>query len=236
MTIKGHTIIDNPVAYANATKARILANAYKTWSKNTPDFAEIEAFVSQGVVEYRHGQKIFADNFVGSLAKALQNYGKLTDKQCDAVRKCITKREEKRQEWLKAIEEQKVHSAHIGVESEKIAGRAYVEAVLVVDATQFSYYDSPRAYVFLMRDEAGNKIVYKSKSFLTFKFQYKKDAPDYWQGWLTDIKAGMTIDFTATIKAHAESKGEKQTIVQRLKVTGLEYTEGKLKEAIDKTT
>jgi hypothetical protein len=51
-----------------------------------------------------------------------------------------------------------------------------------------------------------------------------------------DIKAGMTIDFSATIKAHTESKGEKQTIVQRLKVSGLEYTEGKLKEEIDKRT
>jgi hypothetical protein len=236
MTIKGYTVIENPVAYANATKARIIANAHKTWTKNTPDHAEIEAFLSQGVVEYRNGKKIFADNFVGSLASALHNYGKLSDKQCDAVRKSIIKREEKRQEWVKAVEEQKVHSAHIGVEAEKIVGRAYVEAVLVVDATQFSYYDSPRAFVFLMRDEQGNKIVYKSKSFLAFKFQYKKDAPDYWRDWYTDIKAGMTIDFTATIKAHTEVKGEKQTVVQRLKVTGLEYTEGKLKEAIDKTT
>ena len=46
----------------------------------------------------------------------------------------------------------------------------------------------------------------------------------------------VTIEFTGTIKAHTESKGEKQTIVQRVKVFGLEYTKGKLKEMIDKTT
>jgi hypothetical protein len=92
-------------------------------------------------------------------------------------------------------------------------------------------------------------VVYKTKSYLDYKFPYSKKCVErfgnitkeenrtfIWADAFIGIKAGMTIDFTATIKAHTESKGEKQTIVQRLKVTGLEYTEGKLKDTIDKTS
>jgi hypothetical protein len=160
----------------------------------------------------------------------------LSDKQCQAVLSSIAKREEKRAVWAKAVEEQKSRSEFLGVANEKITGRALVEAVIIVDAVKFSYYDSASAFVYILRDTSGNKIIYKSKNYLTFKFENKKSTPEYWHDMYIDIKAGMTIDFSATIKAHTESKGEKQTTVQRLKVSGLEYTEGKLKEEIDKRT
>jgi hypothetical protein len=242
--------IEYPHLYEAAIRRNIIANAQKTWRKNNPEHCDaIEDFISAGRGENARGDATYSANFVGSLAKAFDTYGKLTPKQCDAIIKSINDRAVRMAERTKAIEEQKARSAYLGVASEKLTTRAFVEAVIMVDAPQFSYYDPSRAMVYLMRDEAGNRIVYKSKSHLAYKFQYSKkclerfgnitkqdNAEFHWADAFIGIKAGMTIEFTGTIKAHTESKGEKQTIVQRLKVSGLEYTEGKLKEMIDKTT
>jgi len=248
-TFRG-SMVENEAAYQAAIHRNIIANAQKTWRKNNPELCDaIEAFISAGRGENSRGDSTYTDNFVGSLAKAFDTYGKLTPKQCDAVIKCINDREVRMAERIKAIEEQKARSAYLGVASEKLTTRALVEAVIMVDATKFSYYDPAIALIYLMRDEAGNRIVYKTKSYLDYKFPYSKKCVErfgnitkednrtfIWADAFIGIKAGMTIDFTATIKAHTESKGEKQTIVQRVKVSSLEYTEGKLKDTIDKTT
>lgn len=235
MTYQFGSIIENEGAYNAAIHRNIINNAHKTWRKNNPDTCEaIEEFLMAGRGQNARGDTTYSDNFVGSLAKAFDTYGKLTPKQCDAVIKCVKDREVRMAERTKAIEEQKARSVFLGVAAEKLSTRAVVEAIIIVDAPQFNYYDSPSALVYLMRDEAGNRIVYKTKSGLGYKFSYGKNAPESWNGLTNDIQAGMTIEFTGTIKAHAESKGEKQTIVQRVKVSGLEYTEGKLKEMIDK--
>jgi hypothetical protein len=246
-TFRG-SIIENEHAYQSAIHRNIIANAQKTWRKNNPDTCDaIEAFISAGRGENSRGDSTYTDNFVGSLAKAFDTYGKLSTKQCDAVIKCINDRAVRMVERTKAIEEQKARSVFLGVTAEKLTTRAFVEAIIIVDAPKFSYYDPSSALVYLMRDEAGNRIVYKSKSGLAYKFQYSKKCLErfgnitkednrtfIWDDAFIDIKAGMTIDFTGTIKAHTESKGEKQTIVQRVKVSGLDYTEGKLKDMIDK--
>jgi len=235
MTYQFGSIIENEAAYNAAIKRNIINNAHKTWRKNNPDTCEvIEEFLMAGRGKNARGDTTYSNNFVGSLAKAFDTYGKLTPKQCDAVIKCVKDREIRMAERTKAIEEQKARSVFLGVTAEKLSTRAVVEAIIIVDAPQFNYYDSPSALVYLMRDEAGNRIVYKTKAGLGYKFSYGKNAPESWNGLTTDIQAGMTIEFTGTIKAHTESKGEKQTIVQRVKVSSLEYTEGKLKEMIDK--
>jgi hypothetical protein len=242
------SIIENEHAYQAAIHRNIIANAQKTWRKNNPEHCDaIESFLMAGRGENARGETTYTNNFVGSLAKAFDSYGKLSEKQGSAIVKIIADQAQKRVERMQAIEAQKARSAFLGVESEKITTRAYVEAVLIVDAPKFSYYDSASALVYLMRDEAGNKLVYKSKSSLAFKFQYSKKCVERFENTtregnviiihdeaFIDIHAGMTIDFTATIKAHAENKGEKQTIVQRVKVSGLEFKEGAIKELIDK--
>ena len=248
MTYQFGSIIENEGAYNAAIKRNIINNAHKTWRKNNPDTCvAIEEFLMAGRGENARGDSTYSDNFVGSLAKAFDTYGKLTPKQCDAVIKCVKDREVRMAERTKAIEEQKARSVFLGVAAEKLSTRAVVEAIIIVDAPQFNYYDSPSALVYLMRDEAGNRIVYKTKAGLAYKFQYSKKCVErfgnitrkdnaifVWNDAFIDIQAGMTIEFTGTIKAHTESKGEKQTIVQRVKVSSLEYTEGKLKETIDK--
>jgi hypothetical protein len=249
-TFRG-SFIENEAAYQAAIHRNIIANAKKTWRKNNPDDCDaIEDFISAGRHESRSSRTgyTYDNNFVGSLAKAFDTYGKLSDKQCAAVVKIINDREQKRADRIAAIEAQKARSAYLGVASEKLSTRAVVEAVIKVQATKFNYYDSDCAYIYLMRDEAGNRISYKTKSFLAYTFKYSKKCVERFENItrgenysiihddaMVFIKAGMTIDFTATIKMHTEYKGEKQTVVQRLKVSSVEWVEGGIKDVIDKT-
>jgi len=212
-TLRSYAIIDNPVAYEKATKARILANANKTFCKTYPDYADIEAFLSTGVTVDAYDRKIYKDNFAGSLASAYANYGKLSEKQVEAVRKIIIKNAERREAFTKAVEEQKVRSVFLGVENERREFKLHVDKVVEVEVQKFSYYDSSTMYIYLMRDEAGNRIVYKTKSL--FGLNIKGDNFDQF----LPVLEKTDIEIKATIKAHAEYKGEKQTIIQRAKVT-----------------
>jgi hypothetical protein len=109
--------------------------------------------------------------------------------------------------------------------------RVTVDKVLIVDATQFSYYDSSWQYVYLMRDDAGNRIVYKTKSELGFKFKHPKN--DVFFMPELAVMQGCTLYINAGIKAHTEYKGEKQTIITRAKVLGMEYDPNNLKDPVD---
>jgi hypothetical protein len=71
--------IENPVAYENAIKRNIIANARKTWLANTPRALEILDAVEAGR-EYNKGTVIYKEGFMGSMASALDSYGKLTPK------------------------------------------------------------------------------------------------------------------------------------------------------------
>jgi hypothetical protein len=218
MTFRNYSHVEHPEAYAQAVRANIIGNAQKTWRKNTLDHAVIEAFISTGRDVEIHGV-VYSDNFVGSLAKAFDTYGKLTEKQSAAVLNMIVKADERRAAMTKAIEEQKARSAHLGVENERVQLKLHVDKVVEVEVQKFSYYDSSTMYIYLMRDEAGNRIVYKTKAVLGLSVK----GDDFNQFFPVLEKAD--IELKATIKAHAEYKGEKQTIIQRAKVTLIETKE-----------
>jgi len=205
--------IENEAAYEAAIHRNIIGNAKKTWRKNNAEVCEtIEAFISQGRHEAHHGMT-YDDNFVGSLAKAFDTYGKLSEKQVAAVLKIIATADERRAAMVKAIEDQKARSLHLGVASERIQLKLHVDKVVEVEVQKFSYYDSSTMYIYLMRDEAGNRIVYKTKSL--FGLNIKGDNFDQF----LPVLEKTDIEIKATIKAHTEYKGEKQTIIQRAKVT-----------------
>ena len=215
-TLRGYAIIDNPVAYEKATKARILANANKTFCKTYPDYADIEAFLSTGVTVDAYDRKIYKDNFAGSLASAYANYGKLSEKQVEAVRKIIIKNAERREAFVKAVEEQKAHSAFLGVANERMEFKLHVDKIVEVEVQKFSYYDSSIMRIYLMRDEAGNRVVYKTKT------NWHMSAMD---GICMFVEEKSDITVKATVKAHTEYKGEKQTIIQRAKVLSIAVRE-----------
>lgn len=214
-------IIEYPERYAEATRARIIGNAMKTWRKNNPDHCDaIEAFLAAGRIDRDRFPVAYEDNFVGSLAKAFDTYGKLSEKQCAAVLKIIADRQEKRAAKLAAIEEQKARSAFLGVVAERVNMTLVVEKILEIPATKFSYYDSATQGLYLMRDEAGNRIILKTKTDVLVecdegadRYFINDDGKSY-----RNVMEGDTIEVAATIKAHVEYKGEKQTLIQRVKV------------------
>lgn len=221
-------VIEHPVAYAEATKNRIIGNAMKTWRLNTPDHAEIEEILdTQGCLgrDEKTGRRIYADNFFGIIASSFHKYGKLTEKQCSAVLNANQKRLERIAKWKQAVEEQKARSNYMGVVSEKCECVLTVEKIVQVDCTSFGYYDRSTQEVYLMRDEAGNRIVLKTKSYVMVPFNKGEDENQHsWTETKKDgktyrmIQKGDVVKAKFSIKAHTEFRGEKQTIVQRLKV------------------
>ena len=162
------------------------------------------------------------------MASALANFGKLSQKQYDTVVRIMDEQAAKREAYIAAVEAQKALSAHVQtIDNVKVK----VEKVLIVEATKFSYYDIGFQYMYIMRDDAGNSIIYKTKSELGFKFKTSKNDKFVMDEFA--VMQGMTLWIKAGIKAHTEYKGEKQTIITRAKVLGMEYVDSDLKEPFD---
>ena len=169
------TTIEHPEAYKEATKARIIANANKTFVKNHPDTIEkIESFLMAGRIDKVHGKTIYSNNFVGSLASAYDKYGKLTEKQVEIVLKLSDEKQARIEAYKKALAEQKAKSAFVGVENEKVMVTVKVAKVLRMSAPSFSYYDRASQEMYIMTDDSGNTYVYRTKSFFEYKFPKKQ--------------------------------------------------------------
>ena len=207
--------IHNEVAYANAIHRNIIGNAHKTWLKADERH--------EGVYEYLRGfLPIDRDNwepvkFIEKMAKSLFcDFGKLSPKQVDAVIKYQADTQARRDAFVKAVEEQKAHSAFLGVANERMEFKLHVDKIVEVEVQKFSYYDSSIMRIYLMRDEAGNRVVYKTKT------NWHMSAMD---GICMFVEEKSDITVKATVKAHADYKGEKQTIIQRAKVLSIAVKE-----------
>jgi hypothetical protein len=207
--------IHNEVAYANAVRRNIIGNAHKTWLKADERH--------EGVYEYLRGfLPIDRDNwepvkFIEKMAKSLFcDFGKLSPKQVDAVIKYQADTQARREAFTKAVEEQKARSAFLGVENERREFKLHVDKIVEIEVAKFHYYDSGVMRMFLMRDQDGNRVVYKTKSawYMTLE-----------DGICSFVQEGDEITIKATIKAHTEYKGEKQTIIQRAKVLSIAVRE-----------
>lgn len=78
----------------------------------------------------------------------------------------------------------------------------------------YSYYDSATSYIYTLRDDDGNCIVWKTKNPLAMWVE-GESGHDEW----VEAEVGDTIQMKATIKEHGEYKGTKQTVVTRPKIT-----------------
>ena len=201
--------IHDEVAYSNAIRRNIIGNAHKTWLKADERH--------EGVYEYLRGFLPIDRNnwepvkFIEKMAKSLFcDFGKLSPKQVDAVIKYQADTQARREAFTKAVEEQKARSVFLGLENERREFKLHVDKIVEVEVQKFSYYDSSIMSIYLMRDEAGNRIVYKTKT------NWHLTAMD---GIAMFINEKDDITVKATVKAHAEYKGEKQTIIQSAKVT-----------------
>jgi hypothetical protein len=207
--------IHNEVAYANAVRRNIIGNAHKTWLKADERH--------EGVYEYLRGfLPLDRDNweptkFIEKMAQSLFClYGKLSPKQVDAVIKYQADTQARREAFTKAVEEQKARSAFLGLENERREFKLHVDKMVEIEVPKFNYYDSGIMRMFLMRDQDGNRVVYKTKSAWYLTLQ---------DGICSFVHEGDDITIKGTIKAHTEYKGEKQTIIQRAKVLSIAVKE-----------
>ena len=207
--------IHNEVAYSNAIRRNIIGNAMKTWRKADERHESVEEYLRGFLPLDRDNWE--PTKFIEKMAQSLFCvYGKLSPKQVDAVIKYQADTQIRREAFTKAVEEQKARSAFLGVENERREFKLHVDKVVEIEVAKFHYYDSGVMRMFLMRDQDGNCVIYKTKSAWYLSLE---------DGICQFVVEGNDITIKATIKAHTDYKGEKQTIIQRAKVTLIESKE-----------
>lgn len=186
------TVIEFPAQYEAARKSYILANANKTFERTYPDAREVLDFIACGRV-YDDGNCVgYKEGFVGSLANAYDKYGKLTENQVNAVRKCLVRNQERKAEWNDKQAALNANRQHLGTIGEKITLTLTVVHIVVLD----SLYGA--RYINICEDADKNVVIYKG-----------------------DAKGFPNIDETATVvatvKEHGVRNGVKQTVIARPK-------------------
>jgi hypothetical protein len=199
--IRGHAVIENPVAYENAIKRNILANAQKTWRANTPRADEIESALTDGIIYNDNGAFMgYGDDFMGSMARAFYTFGKLSPKQSEAVLKGIDARAARKAEWADKKAAIDATRQHIGTVGEKITLSLTIGHIVVLDGAYGT------TYIYIMEDADKNVVIYKGNSNAV--------------AWTPECQPrgkGDTLTITATIKEHGVRDGVKQTVILRPK-------------------
>jgi hypothetical protein len=195
-----HTVIENEAAYDAAIKRNIIANAQKTWRANTPRAGEIESAIEAGRTYTDYGTLTYADNFLGSIARAFDTYGKLTPAQCAAVLKGIDTRAQRRAEWNDQRAALDARRRHLGEIGGKITTTVTLRKVIEFQGMSFGHYDSGLTYLFILEDTDQNVLIYKGRAAV-----------------FNGMNEGETVTITATVKEHGTRDGTKQTVIQRPK-------------------
>lgn len=189
--------IENPVAYENAIKRNIIANAQKTWRANTERASEIESALIAGISYNNRGDfKGYNDDFMGSMAEAFYTYGKLSPKQSEAILKGIDARAARKAEWADKKAAIDATRAFVGTVGEKITLTLKVVHIVELDGSFGT------VYINICEDADNNTIIYKGNA---------KGFPE----------KGETATITATVKEHGVRNGVKQTVIQRPKLATL---------------
>ena len=185
-------IIEHEAAYDRAVKRNILTNARKTWLANTPRGNEILDAIEAGRIYSDYGNASYAEGFMGSMARAIDTFGKLTPKQSEAILKGIDARAAKKAEWASEKAALDAKRAHVGTVGQKATLTLTTVHMVILDGMYGT------SYIFIMEDEDQNVIIYKGKS---------ECIPN----------KGETATVIATIKEHGVRDGVKQTVIQRPK-------------------
>ena len=139
-----------------------------------------------------YGKVSYAEGFMGSMASAMDTFGKLTPKQCEAILKGIDARAARRAEWANEKAALDAKRDHVGTVGQKITITLTVKHVVILDGMYGTNY------IFICEDADQNIIIYKGKS---------EAIPN----------KGETSTVVATVKEHGVRDGVKQTIIQRPK-------------------
>ena len=190
-------IIHNETAYYAGARRNIIANAKKTFAQTYEDYEAVLAFIANGRIFDGGSFVSYEENFVGSLAKAYDNFGKLSEKQVAAVRKSIAERAKRRAEWADKQAALNATRTHIGTVGEKITLTLTVKKILRL-AGQYGM-----TLICICEDADGNVVIYKG----------------YCEAFDLDLPSGetKTITVKATVSEHGVRDGVKQTVIKRPK-------------------
>ena len=198
--VSGH--IENPQAYRKAVHRNIIANAQLTFSRTYPEHKEIVDFIANGR-KYHNGDVCgYEEGFLGSLANAYDNYGKLTPNQVAAVLKSIEKSNARRAEWADKKAALDANRQHLGTVGEKITLTLTIRHIVTLEGTYGT------SFIYIMENADQNVVIYKGNSSVV--------------GWTPEGEVrgkGDTLTITATVKEHGVRDGVKQTVIQRPKAS-----------------
>ena len=208
------TVIQNPTAYANATKNYILANAQTTFMRTYDRAQEVVDAIAAGRVYSDDGYRLtgYADNFIGAMAQAFDTFGKLTEKQVEAVLRGIDSRAERMGQWVAKQAMIDAASEHFGEVGQRVDLELVFERKFWLEPAFGSKFGGK--YMVLCRTPDGNIVKYMGNSDCMIYNMIQRD------GWVDvgdDLQRGQTFKVKATIKSHDLYKGVKQTSITRPK-------------------
>jgi len=207
--------IEHPAAYEAAIRRKIKENASKTRRKNwleiVPDAQRLMDWLNgQGEFENKYNERgelvksnplrdgMFAGNFgevLLEMREAIMEWGGLTDKQTDLVRRALARAEERLAKANQRREERlaadRATSQHVGTVGERRDFTLTVNKVFSFES-QYGF-----TYINICKDAAGNVIVYKGSN---------------------NFEEGESLTVKATVKAHDERDGIAQTLIARPKI------------------
>ena len=190
----GYGIIENQAAYDKAIKRNIIANANKTWYAKTERASEIDEALNAGRTHNAYGNiSGYVEGFIGSMAEAYDKYGKLTEKQSQAILKGIDATIARKAEWANKKAALDATRTFLGVVGQKITLTLKVVHIVMLDSSFGTIY------INICEDSDKNIIIYKGNA---------KGFPD----------KDETATVIATVKDHGVRNGVKQTVIQRPKV------------------
>jgi hypothetical protein len=204
----GSNVIYDEQAYAHGRKARILMNAMQTFCKTFERGEEVVNWLDNAT----HSAFWSKNEFVMSMARAIDTYGKLTEKQYQSVCGVIDREAERMAKREQERNDKRAAEAatleHIGVVGERMQFELTVDAVIEYDRPKFHYHDIGIGYITIMHDAAGNKVAYMGEMVEKGKDNYGCET------WRAADKGDIVL-FMAKVKEHCVRDGVKQTIVQR---------------------
>jgi hypothetical protein len=192
-------IIEYPERYAAATKARIIYNATTTFHRTVSDAAEIISYIKN---------EHYGNPFLKQMAESFDNYGKLSPRQVEAVRKIRAKRAERKLERDAERAEAIKTKGHVGEVKER---REFVLTLKYKTGFEYQpqfYRDPGYKDILIFEDADGN--VYKYTG-LAIPLTIIEDEGRR----ITEVKTGDQYTLKATIKAHETYKGCPQTVLTR---------------------
>lgn len=177
----------NEGAYVQGAIRKMAANAFRTHMKrieSEPAYKLLIAYIERKADADRSGTGFFS-----SMAKAINEYGKLSVKQEAACARIMAEEQVK----LAEILARDGGSEFVGSEKER---RSWILTITGYRHTPDSEF-SAESHFHAMKDEAGNVVIYSGSVHLGAK--------------------GDTVSVIATVKKHLDRNGVKTTYVARPK-------------------